>query len=57
MKDGILNDSNDNIQLPDYCIVSINANIVEDIYGNLIRSKEFNKISKCATICKKCRCR
>jgi len=50
MGDGILNDSNDNIQLPDYCIAPINANIVEDIYGNLIRSKEFNKISKCAIL-------
>jgi len=50
MEDGTLNDSNDNIQLPDNCIAPINANIVEDIYGNLIRSKEFNKISKCAIL-------
>jgi len=48
--DGILNDSNDNIQLPDYCIAPINADVVEDIYGDLIRNKEFNKMSKCAIL-------
>jgi len=35
MGDGILNDSNDNIQLPDCCIALINA--VQDICGDLIR--------------------
>lgn len=50
MGDGILNDSNDNIELPDYCIAPINANIVEDIYGDLIRNKKFNKITKCAIL-------
>lgn len=33
--DSILNDSNDNIQLPDCCIAPINADIVEGIYGDL----------------------
>ncbi|KYM96549.1 ATP-dependent DNA helicase PIF1 [Cyphomyrmex costatus] len=47
---GILNDSNDNIQLPDCCIVSINTDIVQDIYGDLIRNKEFDKIAKCAIL-------
>jgi len=50
MGDGVLNDSNDNIQLPDCCIASINADIVEDIYGDLIRNKEFNKIAKYAIL-------
>jgi len=48
--DGILNDSNDNIQLPDCCIAPTDADIVQDIYGNLIRNKEFNKMAKCAIL-------
>ncbi|XP_036147162.1 uncharacterized protein LOC118647075 [Monomorium pharaonis] len=50
MGDGLLNDSNDNIQLPDCCIASINADIVKDIYGDLIQNKEFNKMAKCAIL-------
>ncbi|XP_011870653.1 PREDICTED: ATP-dependent DNA helicase PIF7-like, partial [Vollenhovia emeryi] len=50
MGDGILNDSNDNIQLPDCCIAPINADIIEDIYGDLIRNKEYNKMAKCAIL-------
>ncbi|XP_011883968.1 PREDICTED: uncharacterized protein LOC105571104, partial [Vollenhovia emeryi] len=50
MGDGILNDSNDNIQLPDCCIAPINADIIEDIYGDLIRNKEYNKVAKCAIL-------
>ncbi|KYN16225.1 DNA repair and recombination protein pif1, mitochondrial [Trachymyrmex cornetzi] len=48
--DGILNDSNDNIQLPDCCIVPINTDIVQDIYADLIRNKEFDKIAKCTIL-------
>jgi len=48
--DGTLNDSNDNIQIPECCIAPIDANIVEDIYGDLIRKKEFVKMSKCAIL-------
>ncbi|XP_018400734.1 PREDICTED: ATP-dependent DNA helicase pif1-like, partial [Cyphomyrmex costatus] len=50
MGDGVLNDSNDNVHLPDNCIASINANIAEDIYDELIRNKEFNKMAKCAIL-------
>ncbi|XP_018404137.1 PREDICTED: uncharacterized protein LOC108780818 [Cyphomyrmex costatus] len=50
MGDGVLNDSNDNIQLPNCCIAPINADIVQDIYGDLIKNKEFNKIAKCAIL-------
>ncbi|XP_036143697.1 uncharacterized protein LOC118645901 [Monomorium pharaonis] len=50
MGNGSLNNSNDNIQLPDCCIASINADIVEDIYGDLIQNKEFNKMAKCAIL-------
>ncbi|XP_025265716.1 uncharacterized protein LOC112638349 [Camponotus floridanus] len=48
--DGTLNDFNDNIQIPEYCIASNNADIVEDIYGDLIRKTEFIKMSKCAIL-------
>ncbi|XP_070165618.1 LOW QUALITY PROTEIN: uncharacterized protein [Polyergus mexicanus] len=50
MGDRLLNDSNDNIQIPECCIAPINVDIVEDIYGDLIRKKEFNKIAKCAIL-------
>ncbi|XP_039303427.1 uncharacterized protein LOC120357329 [Solenopsis invicta] len=43
--DGILNDSNDNIQLPDCCIIPINADIVQDVYSDLIQNKEFDKMA------------
>jgi len=43
----ILNHLNDNMELPDYCIASIDVNIVEDICDNLMRNKEFNNKSKC----------
>ncbi|XP_036151272.1 ATP-dependent DNA helicase PIF1-like [Monomorium pharaonis] len=48
--DGKLNDINDNIQIPECCIASPNANIVTDIYGELIQKKEFNKVAKCAIL-------
>jgi len=50
MGDGILNDSNDNLQLSDCCITPLNADIVEDTYGFLIQNKEFNKVTKCAIL-------
>ncbi|KYM93650.1 ATP-dependent DNA helicase PIF1, partial [Cyphomyrmex costatus] len=48
--DSILNDCNDNIQLPNYCIASTDADIVQDIYGDIIRNKEFSKMEKCAIL-------
>lgn len=42
----ILNDSNNNIEIPECRVTPINADIV-DIYGNLIR-KKFIKLAKCA---------
>lgn len=50
MKHSDVNDSNDNIELPDCCIAPINADIVQDIYGDLIRNKEFNKMAKYAIL-------
>jgi len=46
----MLNDSNNNIQLCDCCIAFVDANIVQDIYGDLIQNKEFNEIAKCAIL-------
>jgi len=48
--DDILNDSNDNIQLPDCCIAPTDADIVENIYDDSIQNKEFNKMAKCAIL-------
>lgn len=50
MGDGILNDSNDNIQIPKCCIALINIDIIEDVYGDLIRKKQFHKIAKCTIL-------
>ncbi|XP_070171476.1 uncharacterized protein, partial [Polyergus mexicanus] len=50
MGDGILNDFNDNIQIPESCVAPIDADIVEDIYGDLIQKKEFGKVAKCAIL-------
>jgi len=41
--DGILNDSNDNIQIPDCCIAPIDVDIIEHIYGDLIRKRNLIK--------------
>ncbi|XP_036150735.1 uncharacterized protein LOC118648518, partial [Monomorium pharaonis] len=50
MGDGKLNDSNDNIQIPECCIAPSDADIVTDIYGDLIQKRDFNKIAKCAIL-------
>ncbi|XP_036147086.1 ATP-dependent DNA helicase PIF1-like [Monomorium pharaonis] len=50
MGDGKLNDLNDNIEIPECCVAPINVDIVEDIYGDLIRKKEFDKVAKCAIL-------
>ncbi|XP_071582399.1 uncharacterized protein [Temnothorax nylanderi] len=45
MGDGILNDFNDNVQIPECCIAPPNADIVTDIYGDLIQKKEFDNMA------------
>ncbi|XP_071582207.1 uncharacterized protein [Temnothorax nylanderi] len=50
MGDGKLNDSNDNIQIPECCIAPSDADIVTDIYGDLIQKKDFDKVAKCAIL-------
>jgi len=47
MGDGMLNDS---IQIPECYIASMDADIVKDIYGDLIRKKDFVKVAKCAIL-------
>ncbi|KYQ52386.1 ATP-dependent DNA helicase PIF1, partial [Trachymyrmex zeteki] len=43
--DGNLNDSNNNIQIPQCCIASPDTDIVADIYGDLIKKKDFLKLA------------
>jgi len=50
MGNGILNDSNDNIKLFDCCIAPVDANIIQDVYSDLIQNKEFNGIAKYAIL-------
>jgi len=35
---------------PDCCVASINADIIEDTYSDIIQNKEFNKLAKCAIL-------
>ncbi|KYM94629.1 ATP-dependent DNA helicase PIF1 [Cyphomyrmex costatus] len=50
MGNGILNDTNNCIQIPENCLASPDDNIVNDIYGELIKKKEFMEMSKCAIL-------
>ncbi|XP_044585994.1 uncharacterized protein LOC123266031 [Cotesia glomerata] len=43
--DGSLNDANDEINLPDTCYTSNDENIVENIYGRIIRGKRYDELS------------
>ncbi|XP_044591985.1 uncharacterized protein LOC123270113 [Cotesia glomerata] len=43
--DGKLNDVNDNLLLPEECSVSKADNIVEYLYGNIIRTQCFNELT------------
>ncbi|XP_057322519.1 uncharacterized protein LOC130665907 [Microplitis mediator] len=44
--DGSLNDLNDDLDLPDACFVSKNNDIVENVYGNIIRGKRYDELTK-----------
>lgn len=46
--DGILNDPNNNLKLPERCID--NSDIVEYIYGKMIRKRKFTDMTKSAII-------
>ncbi|XP_043463102.1 uncharacterized protein LOC122501545 [Leptopilina heterotoma] len=47
---GTDNDNDDNLHLPESCIAPRNTDIVEDIYGEVIRQKQFEKLSKMAIL-------
>ena len=48
--DGKLNDTHDNLTLPEHCILEPNVNVAQHIFGNLIREKRFTDMSKCAIL-------
>ncbi|XP_070517882.1 ATP-dependent DNA helicase pif1-like [Cardiocondyla obscurior] len=50
MGDGKVNDSENNIQMPQCCIAPAKANIVIDIFGELIKKQDFNDMAKCAIL-------
>ena len=48
--DGILNDQNDNLQVPARCLAAADRDIVEDTYGQLVRVRRFKEVAKCAIL-------
>lgn len=44
--DGTVNDENDEINLPDMCLTSKNNDIVENVYGKIIKGKRYNELTK-----------
>ncbi|XP_058805595.1 uncharacterized protein LOC131672409 [Phymastichus coffea] len=48
--DGTLNDQHDNLTLPDHCILDINNDVVQTVFGKLILEKKFDNMSKCAIL-------
>ena len=48
--DGILNDQNDCIEIPEHCIIPENECIVREIFGKLIEQKKFDEMSQCAIL-------
>ncbi|XP_058789693.1 uncharacterized protein LOC131663348 [Phymastichus coffea] len=47
---GTLNDQDNNIELPQHCILPGNECIVQNIFGTLITNKKFDEISNCAIL-------
>ncbi|XP_008212376.1 ATP-dependent DNA helicase PIF1-like [Nasonia vitripennis] len=48
--DGTLNDANDNLTLPQQCIMEPNNNVAQIVFGGFIAEKNFEKMSKCAIL-------
>lgn len=48
--DGVLNDENDNINLPENCILESNCSVVQIIFGKLIEEMKFKEMSSCAIL-------
>ncbi|XP_057332074.1 uncharacterized protein LOC130671942 [Microplitis mediator] len=43
---GTLNDLNDELDLPEACLTSKNNDIVDNVYGNIIRGKRYDELTK-----------
>ena len=53
--DGVLNDDNNNFIIPHSCLANADPDIVDDIYGNLIKEKRYEELANSAIgiICQK----
>ncbi|XP_043481756.1 ATP-dependent DNA helicase PIF1-like [Leptopilina heterotoma] len=47
---GTANYNENDLEIPEYCIAPPGTNIAEDIYGEVIRNKEFDKLTKIAIL-------
>ncbi|XP_058810119.1 ATP-dependent DNA helicase pif1-like [Phymastichus coffea] len=47
---GTLNDLNDNVNLPEQCILPQNVNLIDSIFRKLFEEKKFQEMSKCAIL-------
>ena len=48
--DGVLNDDDKNFSIPHSCLVIADSDIVDDIYGNLIRKKRYDELANSAVL-------
>ena len=48
--DGVLNDDDNNFIMPHSCLAIADSDIVDDIYGNLIREKRYEKLANSAIL-------
>ena len=47
---GTLNTADDLLELPEHCILSPQDDLIETVFGKLIREKNYEEISKCAIL-------
>ena len=48
--DGVLNDNDNNFIIPHRCLAIADSDIVDDIYGNLIKEKRFEELANSAIL-------
>ena len=48
--DGVLNDDDNNFIIPNRCLAIADSDIVDDIYGNLIREKRYEELANSAIL-------
>ena len=48
--DGVLNDDDNNFVIPHSCLAIADSDIVNDIYGNLIREKRYEELANSAIL-------